>query len=57
MIRKIDILRIRKSIVSPKFFEGEACKKLIDSISKQAKKTEIEDTPEWLIIWAITEGE
>jgi hypothetical protein len=56
-MRKTDVLRIRKALVSPKFFEGEAFKKIIESIRKQVKKSEIEDTAEWFIVWEITEGD
>lgn len=54
-VRKIDVLRIRKSNTKNVLFESPEGKKFIDSARKQVKKSEIENSKEWFIVWEIIE--
>jgi len=53
--RKIDVLRIRKSNTKNALFESDLGKKFIEAARKEVKKSEIENSKEWFIIWEIVD--
>lgn len=54
-IRKIDVLRIRKSNTRNLLFESPDGKKFIEAARAEVKHSEIEESKEWFIVWELIE--
>lgn len=54
-VRKVDVLRIRKSNTRNSLFENEIGKQFIAAARAEVKKSEIQEDKQWFIVWEIIE--